>query len=186
LILSGYLGRTFAQHYPLNLAISITFEQSYSDIDGDSASSTELYAILSSLSGIPVKQGIAVTGSVNQKGKIQAIGGVNQKIEGFYEVCKTKTLSGTQGVIIPRANTKNLMLSKEVVDAVKRREFHVYQVSTVEEGIEILTGVPAGKADKDGKYPKRTVYGAVQKKLRQYFKRSLQLKKEIEIVSGKA
>jgi predicted ATP-dependent protease len=179
LILSGYLGRTFAQHYPLNLAISITFEQSYSGIDGDSASSTELYAILSSLSGIPVKQGIAVTGSVNQKGKIQAIGGVNQKIEGYFEVCKTKTLTGTQGVIIPRANTKNLMLSKEVVDAVKRREFHVYQVSTVEEGIEILTGMPAGKADKEGNYPEGTVYGAVQKKLKQYFKRSLQLKKEI-------
>ena len=180
LILSGYLGRTFAQHYPLNLAISITFEQSYSGIDGDSASSTELYAILSSLSGIPVKQGIAVTGSVNQKGQIQAIGGVNHKIEGFYEVCKTKTLTGTQGVIIPRANTKNLMLSKKVVDAVKRREFHVYQVSTVEEGIEILTGVPAGKADKDGNYPEGTVYGAVQKKLKQYFQRSLKYKKEIE------
>ncbi len=180
LILSGYLGRTFAQHYPLNLTISITFEQSYSGIDGDSASSTELYAILSSLSGIPVKQGIAVTGSVNQKGKIQAIGGVNQKIEGFFEVCKTKTLTGTQGVIIPRANTKNLMLGKEVVDAVKRRDFHVYQVSTVEEGIEILTGVPAGKADKDGNYPAGTVYGAVQKKLKQYFNRSIQLKKEIE------
>jgi lon-related putative ATP-dependent protease len=178
LILSGYLGRTFAQHYPLNLAISITFEQSYGGIDGDSASSTELYAILSSVSGIPVKQGIAVTGSVNQKGKIQAIGGVNHKIEGFFEVCKTKTLTGTQGVIIPRANTKNLMLRKEVVDAVKHREFHVYQVSTVEEGIEILTGVRAGKADKDGNYPEGTVYGAVQKKLKQYFKRSLQLKKE--------
>ena len=180
LILSGYLGRTFAQHYPLNLAISITFEQSYSGVDGDSASSTELYAILSSLSGLPVKQGIAVTGSVNQKGKIQAIGGVNQKIEGFFEVCKTKTLSGTQGVIIPRANTKNLMLRKDVVDAVKRREFHVYQVSTVEEGIEILTGVPAGKADKDGKYPDGTVYGAVQQQLEQYFKRALKFKKEIK------
>jgi lon-related putative ATP-dependent protease len=177
LILSGYLGRTFAQQYPLNLAISITFEQSYSDIDGDSASSTELYAILSSLAGIPVKQGIAVTGSVNQKGKIQAIGGVNHKIEGFFEVCKTKTLSGAQGVIIPRANTKNLMLRKEVVDAVKRRKFHVYQVSTVAEGIEILTGVPAGKADKDGNYPAGTVYGAVQKKLAHYFEKSQRLKK---------
>ena len=180
LILSGYLGRTFAQHYPLNLAISITFEQSYSGIDGDSASSTELYAILSSLSDIPIKQGIAVTGSVNQKGKIQAIGGVNQKIEGFFEVCQTKNLTGDQGVIIPQTNTRNLMLRKEVVDAVKRRQFHVYQVSTVEEGIEILTGVSAGKADKEGKYPDGTVYGAVQEKLRQYYKRSLKLKKEIE------
>ncbi len=180
LILSGYLGRTFAQHNPLNLAISITFEQSYGGIDGDSASSTELYAILSSLAGIPVKQGIAVTGSVNQKGKIQAIGGVNHKIEGFFEVCKTKTLSGVQGVIIPRANTKNLMLRKEVVDAVKQHKFHVYQVSTVEEGIEILTGVPAGKPDKDGNYPKGTVFGAVQKKLAHYFKCSMQLKKELK------
>jgi lon-related putative ATP-dependent protease len=180
LILSGYLGRTFAQNYPLNLAISITFEQSYSGIDGDSASSTELYAILSSLSGIPIKQEIAVTGSVNQKGKIQAIGGVNQKIEGFFEVCKTKALNGHQGVIIPKANRQNLMLRKEVVDAVKERKFHVYQVSTVEEGIEILTGKPAGKEDKNGAYPDGTVYGAVQKKLKQYFKRSLQLKKELE------
>ena len=178
LILSGYLGRTFAQNYPLNLAISITFEQSYSGVDGDSASSTELYAILSSLSEIPIKQGIAVTGSVNQKGKIQAIGGVNQKVEGFYEVCKSKTLTDTQGVIIPRANTKNLMLRKEVIDAVKRRKFRVYQVSTVEEGIEILTGVPAGTRDEDGNYPPETVYGAVQKKLKQYFQRSLKYKSE--------
>ena len=180
LILSGYLGRTFAQNYPLNLSISITFEQSYSGIDGDSASSTELYAIISSLSGIPVKQEIAVTGSVNQKGKIQAIGGVNQKIEGFFEVCKTRALTGKQGVIIPQANKKNLMLSKEVIKAVKQRKFHVYQVSTVEEGIEILTGMPAGKADKNGNYPDGTVYGAVQNKLAHYFKRSSQLKKELE------
>jgi lon-related putative ATP-dependent protease len=180
LILSGYMGRTFAQNYPLNLSISITFEQSYSGIDGDSASSTELYAIISSLSGIPIKQEIAVTGSVNQKGKIQAIGGVNQKIEGFFEVCKANNLTGKQGVIIPQANVKNLMLRKEVIDAVKKRKFHVYQVSTVEEGIEILTGVPAGKADKDGKYPDGTVYGAVQQQLEQYFKRALKFKKEIK------
>jgi lon-related putative ATP-dependent protease len=179
LILSGYLGRTFAQNYPLNLAISITFEQSYSGIDGDSASSTELYAILSSLSGYPIKQEIAVTGSVNQKGKIQAIGGVNQKIEGFFEVCNTKPLTGSQGVIIPSANIKNLMLRMEVIDAVKKRKFHVYRVSTVEEGIEILTGVPAGKPDKNGNYPDGTVFGGVQKKLMHYFKRSLKLKKEL-------
>ncbi|MBW2706658.1 MAG: AAA family ATPase [Deltaproteobacteria bacterium] len=180
LILAGYMGRTFAQNSPLNLSISITFEQSYGGIDGDSASSTELYAIISSLSGIPIKQEIAVTGSVNQKGQIQAIGGVNQKIEGFFEVCKTNDLTGKQGVVIPKANVKNLMLRKEVIDAVKKRKFHVYQVSTVEEGIEILTGVPAGKADKHGNYPKGTVYGAVQQKLAHYFKRSLQLKKELE------
>lgn len=180
LILSGYMGRTFAQSYPLNISISITFEQSYGGIDGDSASSTELYAILASLSGIPIKQGIAVTGSVNQKGQIQAIGGVNHKIEGFFEVCKTKDLTGKQGVMIPQANQKNLMLSKEVIDAVKKRKFHVYQVATIEEGIEILTGIPAGKADKDGNFPEGTVYGAVQQKLKQYFKRSLELKKELK------
>ena len=180
LILSGYLGRTFAQNYPLNLCISITFEQSYSEIDGDSASSTELYAIISSLSEIPIRQGIAVTGSVNQKGMIQAIGGVNQKIEGFYEVCKTKGLNGKQGVIIPRANQKNLMLKKEVVDAVRKRRFHVYQVATIEEGIEILTGVPAGRADSEGNFPQGTVFGAVQDKLARYYRRTLQLKKELE------
>jgi lon-related putative ATP-dependent protease len=180
LILSGYLGRTFAQYYPLSLAISITFEQSYAGIDGDSASSTELYAIISSLSDIPIKQGIAVTGSINQKGQIQAIGDVNQKVEGFFEVCKEKGLTGQQGVIIPRANKDNLMIKKEVIDAVKRKKFHIYQVSTVEEGIEILTGIAAGKPDKNGNFPAGTVYGAVQQKLKTYFKRSLKLKKELE------
>ena len=178
LILSGYMGRTFAQNYPLSLSISITFEQSYGGIDGDSASSTELYAIISSLSGIPIRQEIAVTGSVNQKGQIQAIGGVNHKIEGFFEVCTANGLTGRQGVMIPRANVKNLMLRKEVVDAVKKHKFHVYQVSTVEEGIEILTGVPAGKADKNGNFPDKTVYGAVQKKLAHYFKQSQKLRKK--------
>ena len=180
LILTGYLGRTFAQNYPLNLSISITFEQSYSGIDGDSASSTELYAIISSLSGIPIHQGIAVTGSVNQKGKIQAIGGVNQKVEGFFDVCKAKGLTGKQGVLIPRSNIKNLMVKKEVVDAVKKREFHIYQVSTVEEGIEILTGVPAGVADENFDYPVDTVYGKVQAKLKGYLERSFELKKQFE------
>jgi lon-related putative ATP-dependent protease len=180
LILSGYLGRTFAQQHPLSLSISITFEQSYFGIDGDSASSTELYAILSSLADMPIRQGIAVTGSVNQKGKIQAIGDVNQKVEGFFEVCKEKGLSGRQGVMIPAANTKNLMLKKEVIDAVKQNKFHIYRVSSIEEGIEILTGVPAGKPDKKGIYPEGTVYGAVQKKLKYYQERSQKIKKELE------
>ncbi len=180
LILSGYLGRTFAQQHPLSLSISITFEQSYFGIDGDSASSTELYSIISSLAGIPIKQGIAVTGSVNQKGKIQAIGDVNQKVEGFFEVCKEKGITGQQGVIIPAANIQNLMLKKEVVDAVKKKQFHIYRVSTVEDGIEILTGVPAGKPNKKGIYPEGTVYGAVQRKLKAYIKQSEKLKKEIE------
>jgi lon-related putative ATP-dependent protease len=178
LIFSGYLGRTFAQNYPLSLSISITFEQSYGGIDGDSASSTELYAILSSLSGSPIDQGIAVTGSVNQKGEIQAIGGVNQKVEGFFEVCKTKGLTGKQGVLIPRANVKNLMLKKEVIDAVKQGKFHIYQVATVEEGIEILTGKPVGKPDEEGNYPDETLYGEVQQKLKKYLEKSMNLKKE--------
>jgi predicted ATP-dependent protease len=180
LILSGYLGRTFAQNYPLSLSISITFEQSYSGIDGDSASSTELYAIISSLSDIPIHQGIAVTGSVNQKGKIQAIGGVNQKVEGFFDVCKAKGLTRKQGVLIPRANVKNLMLKKEVVDAVKKRQFHIYRVSTVEQGIEILTGVSAGIPDPDGNYPEASVYGKIQEKLKRYLEQSFKLKKQFE------
>jgi predicted ATP-dependent protease len=194
LILSGYLGRTFAQHYPLSLSISITFEQSYFGIDGDSASSTELYAILSSLADMPIKQGVAVTGSVNQKGKIQAIGDVNHKVEGFFEVCKEKGMNGEQGVMIPSANKQNLMLKKEVIDAVKKKKFHIYQVSSVEEGIEILTGVPAGKPEgieiltgvpagkpnKRGIYPAGTVYGAVQQKLKYYLERSQKIKKEFE------
>ncbi len=179
MILSGYMGRTFAQKYPLSLSISITFEQSYSGIDGDSASSTELYAILSALSGIPIRQGIAVTGSVNQKGMIQAIGGVNHKIEGFFDVCSEKGLTGDQGVMIPVANVKNLMLKKSVIDAVKKGEFHIYQVADIEEGIEILTGVPSGKPDEKNNFPKDTVYGKVQNKLEYYLKQSLKLKKAL-------
>jgi len=180
MILSGFLGRTFAQHYPLSLSISITFEQSYGGVDGDSASSTELYAIISSLSGIPIKQGIAVTGSVNQKGKIQAIGGVNHKVEGFFDVCQAKGLNGKQGVMIPESNVKNLMLKKEVIDAVEEGKYHLYKVSTVEEGIEILTGVPAGHRDEEGNYPEGTVFGEVQKKLKEYLEQSQNLKKKFE------
>ena len=175
LTLSGYLGRTFAQSQPLNLSISLTFEQNYNEIDGDSASSTELYAVLSSLSGCPIDQGIAVTGSVNQKGKVQAIGGVNQKIEGFYDVCKTKGLTGHQGVLIPAVNVKNLMLKKEIVDAVEEGKFHIYQVATIEEGIQILTGTPVGTPDETGKYPEGTLYGSVQKKLKKYLDRETML-----------
>jgi predicted ATP-dependent protease len=181
LILSGFLGSVFAQHHPLSLAISITFEQSYDDIDGDSASATELYAILSSLSGIPIRQGIAATGSVNQKGQIQAIGGVNQKIEGFFEVCREKGLTGGQGVIIPSSNVQNLMLRKDVIDAVKKKQFHVYRISTVSEGIEVLTGIPAGQADDDGNFPPETVFGAVQQKLKSFFERAYRMKKEFDL-----
>jgi lon-related putative ATP-dependent protease len=180
MIISGYLGRTFAQAYPLGLSISITFEQSYGGIDGDSASSTELYAILSSLSGIPIKQGTAVTGSVNQKGQVQAIGGVNYKIEGFFDVCKAKGLNGMQGVMIPEANIKNLMVKREVIDAVEEGKFHIYAVSTIEEGIEILTGVPAGEPNEEGIYPEETVFGKAQRKLKEFLERSHKYQKEFE------
>ncbi len=181
LILSGYLGRVFAQHHPLSLTTSITFEQSYDDIDGDSASASELYAILSSLSGIPIRQGIAATGSVNQKGQIQAIGGVNQKIEGFYEVCREKGLTGEQGVIVPCSNVQHLMLRRDVIDAVKKKQFHVYRIATVAEGIEVLTGIPAGKADADDRFPPGTVFGAVQQKLKAFFERAYRMKKELDL-----
>ncbi|NNG01619.1 MAG: AAA family ATPase [Desulfobacteraceae bacterium] len=176
LILAGYLGRVFAQEFPLNLSISLTFEQSYSGVDGDSASSTELYAILSSLSGIPIHQGYAVTGSVNQKGEIQAIGGVNQKIEGFFEVCKTKELTGSQGVLIPASNVKNLMLKQEIIDAVRSEKFHIFSVSTVEEGIQILTGEAVGTPDKNSTFPPDSLYGKIQKKLKKYLDQSIALK----------
>lgn len=170
LILSGYLGEMFAQDIPLCLTASICFEQLYNGVDGDSASSTELYALLSSLSGIPINQAIAVTGSVNQKGQIQPIGGVNEKIEGFFQICKMRGLDGSHGVMIPVQNVKNLQLSDEIVDAVKNKLFHVYSVSTIEEGIEVLTGVPAGKKDKDGHFPAGTVNYLVYEKLKKYAK----------------
>lgn len=165
MILKGFLGERFAQERPLSFSASLAFEQSYSMIDGDSASSTELYAILSALADAPIRQGLAVTGSVNQKGEVQPIGGVNQKIEGFYRVCKAKGLTGDQGVLIPRANVENLMLCEEVVEAVEAGRFHVYPVSTVEEGIEVLTGVPAGALREDGTYPENSVFGRAAARL---------------------
>ncbi len=168
LILSGYFGEKFAQDLPLSLNASICFEQSYSGIEGDSASSAEAYCLLSSLSGVPIKQSIAVTGSMNQRGKIQPIGGVNEKIEGFYHVCKVKGLDGKQGVIIPETNVKHLMLKDEITDAVEKGKFHVWAVSTVDEGVEILTGMEAGEKGKDGKYPEGTINHLVDKKLREY------------------
>ena len=169
-ILSGYLGELFAQDIPLCLTASICFEQLYNGVDGDSASSTELYGLLSSLSEIPIKQSIAVTGSVNQKGQIQPIGGVNEKIEGFFQICKMRGLDGSHGVVIPIQNVNNLQLSDEVVDAVKNKQFHIYAISTIDEGIEILTGVPAGKKDKEGNFPAGTVNYLVYEKLKKYAK----------------
>lgn len=157
LILSGYLRGKYAQNKPFALSASIAFEQSYSGIDGDSASAAEVYAILSSLSGLPLRQDLAVTGSINQKGEIQPIGGINEKIEGFYRVCKARGLTGTQGVIIPYQNIKNLMLKEEVVQAVAEGKFHIYPIRTVDEGMEILTGVRAGERLEDGSYEAETV-----------------------------
>ncbi|MEW6141857.1 MAG: ATP-binding protein [Chloroflexota bacterium] len=167
LILSGYLGWKYAQNKPLSLSASLCFEQSYEGVDGDSASSTELYAILSALSGVLIKQGIAVTGSINQNGEVQAIGGVNHKIEGFFRVCKAKGLTGDQGVIIPTANIRNLMLHEEVTEAVAQGKFHIYAVSNVDEGIELLTGVPAGQQRRDGKFPKDTINYLVDRRLKE-------------------
>jgi len=166
LILGGYLRKKFAQDKPITMSASIAFEQSYSGVDGDSASSTEIYALLSSLSGVPIKQNIAVTGSVNQKGEVQAIGGVNQKIEGFFDCCRHKGLSGDQGVIIPASNVKDLMLRKDVVEAVKEGKFSIYSVRNIDEGIEILTGNEAGTAQADGTYPKETINFLVDRKLK--------------------
>ncbi len=165
LILGGYLGGKYAQHSPLSLSSTICFEQSYDGVDGDSASSSELYAILSSLAEMPIHQGIAVTGSVNQNGEVQAIGGVNFKIEGHFDVCRLKGLTGEQGAMIPQANLHNLMLRSDVVDAVKAGKFHIYAVSSIDEGIEVLTGVAAGARQGDGSYPDGTINHRVQKKL---------------------
>ncbi len=168
MILSAFIGEKFAQKSPLTLSASLCFEQLYSGVDGDSASSTELYALLSSLSELPIKQNLAVTGSVNQKGEIQPIGGVTDKIEGFYHICKLRGLTGDQGVIIPHQNIKNLNLNDEVIQAVKDGKFHIYPVKTIDEGIEILTGVPAGRLNKDGKYTQGSVNYLVNEKLKAY------------------
>lgn len=175
LILSGYLGDKYAQEIPLSLSASVCFEQSYDGVDGDSASSTELYAILSSLSGVPLKQSIAVTGSVNQNGEVQAIGGINQKIEGFYDVCRVKGLSGEQGVLMPKSNLHNLMLRRDVVQAVADGKFQIYAVSCVDEGIEVLTGIAAGARDGDGKYPRGSINALVESKLLHYSERQKQM-----------
>jgi predicted ATP-dependent protease len=166
MILTGYLTGKFAKDNPLSFSASICFEQSYEGVEGDSASSTELYSLLSAFSGLPLRQGIAVTGSVNQHGQVQPIGGANYKIEGYYAVCKAKGLTGEQGVIIPKLNERNLMLNDEVVQAVKDGKFHIWSVSHIDEGIEILTGVPAGEAGPDGRYPEGTVNFLVDQRLK--------------------
>lgn len=172
MILSGYLMGHFVSDKPLSLSASIVFEQSYNGVDGDSASSTELYALLSALSGLPIKQSLAVTGALSQMGEVQAIGGVNEKIEGFFELCKARGLTGDQGVLIPAANVKHLMLHPEIVEAVKQKQFHIYPINHVDEGIAILTGVNAGKRNGNGKFPKNSVNGRVEQRLVQFAEQS--------------
>ncbi|UCE76269.1 MAG: AAA family ATPase, partial [Gammaproteobacteria bacterium] len=164
-ILSNYLGARYAQDYPLSLSASLTFEQSYSQVEGDSASLAELCALLSSLAGLPVRQSLAVTGSVNQHGQVQAIGGVNEKIEGFFNVCRERGLNGEQGVLVPKSNMKHLMLRNEVVQAVRDGKFSIYAVEHADEAISLLTGVGAGAADEEGVFPEDSVNGRVQARL---------------------
>ena len=165
LIIGGYFREVFGRNKPVTFTASLAFEKSYGGVDGDSASATEIYAILSALSGVPIKQGIAVTGSVDQKGSVQPVGGINNKIEGFFEICRAKGLTGEQGVIIPEANVADLMLREDVVEAVKKRRFHIYPIRNVEEGVEILTGHPAGARTKDGAFPEGTLYAMVERRL---------------------
>jgi lon-related putative ATP-dependent protease len=184
MILSGYLSEKYAQDKPLSLSARLVFEQSYSEVEGDSASSTELYALLSRLSDLPIKQGIAVTGSVNQKGEVQAIGGVNEKIEGFFETCKAKGLTGEQGVLIPESNVQNLVLKEEVVEAVREGKFHIWSVKNVDEGIEILTGVKAGVRTEDGTFEEDSVNDLVDRCLRELAERMRDFAKEEEKDTG--
>jgi lon-related putative ATP-dependent protease len=180
LILAGFLKGRYAQDIPLSLSASLVFEQSYGGVDGDSASSTELYALLSSIAKVPIKQNLAVTGSVNQYGQVQAIGGVNHKIESFYDICKARGLTGNQGVLIPKSNVKHLMLRKDVIDSVNAGEFHIYPVEHIDEGIEILTGLNAGDLDEEGNYPKGTINAMVKSRLEKMAKRLTDFSKQKE------
>ncbi len=178
MILAGFLRENFAQDKPLTLTATLCFEQSYSMVDGDSASAAELYAILSAISGVAIKQGIAVTGSISQKGDIQPVGGVTKKIEGFFKVCQARGLTGEQGVIIPKANAKELMLKEEIVQAIREGRFHLWAIERVEEGLEILTGMPAGERQPDGTYPEGTLFFLVDQKLREMAQKAQEFGKE--------
>jgi len=179
MIITSYLGSKYAVNKPISLSASITFEQLYEMIEGDSATCAELYALLSSISGVPLKQNFALTGSMDQNGEVQPIGGVNEKIEGFYHLCKIRGLDGSHGVVIPQRNVKHLMLKQEVVDAVKDGKFSIYAISKVEEGLEILTGMPAGELKEDGTYPEGTVNHLVLKRFEEISK-ALEKKKDKE------
>jgi predicted ATP-dependent protease len=168
LILSGFLGGRYSLEHPLSLSASLVFEQSYGGIEGDSASSAELYALLSAISDVPIRQSLAVTGSVNQYGQVQPIGGVNEKIEGYFDVCHAKGLTGEQGVLIPASNIQHLMVRKDVIDAVEAGKFHIHAVKTIDQGIEILTGMIAGIPDENGTYPEDSLNGKVQQRLKEF------------------
>jgi lon-related putative ATP-dependent protease len=188
LILSSFLASRFSSNRPFSLNASLVFEQSYGGVDGDSASSAELYALLSALAQVPIRQGLAVTGSVNQLGQVQAIGGVNEKIEGFYDVCRARGLTGDQGVLIPEANVKNLMLREDVREAVAEGNFQIFPISHVDEGIEILTGIPSGEADEEGNYPEGTLNAIIVARLENVAKTARRFgapvreKEEVEII----
>ncbi len=186
LILTNYLGSRYATRRPINLSASITFEQLYGLIEGDSATCAELYSLLSAISGVPIRQNIAITGSMDQNGNVQPIGGVNEKIEGFFELCRLRGLDGTHGVIIPQRNVKNLMLRRHVVDAVREGRFHIYPIEHVEEGIEILMGIPAGECRPDGTYPEGTLNYLVEKRLTEIREALKEKKKEEEENNGGA
>jgi lon-related putative ATP-dependent protease len=185
MILAAYVAGTYAEEWPPALAATVTFEQAYEGVEGDSASSTELYALISAIAGLPLRQSIAVTGSVNQYGEVQAVGGVTTKVEGFYAVCKAKGLTGEQGVLIPEANVSNLMLSDEVVDAVRSGRFHVWAARTVDEGLALLTGTPAGERGRDGSYPEGSVHRLVEDRLRHYAQRLRELIADVSAEAGK-
>jgi predicted ATP-dependent protease len=179
LIITSYLGSKYAVKKPISLSASITFEQLYEMIEGDSATCAELYALLSSISGVPLKQCFAVTGSMDQNGDVQPIGGVNEKIEGFFELCRMRGLDGSHGVIIPKRNAKNLILKEEVVDAVREGKFSIYAIEKMEEGLELLTGVPAGELRQDGIYSEGTINYLVEKRLTE-ISEAMEKKKEGE------
>jgi lon-related putative ATP-dependent protease len=167
LILAGFFGGRYGKEMPLSLSASLVFEQSYSGVEGDSASSAELYALLSAIAEAPIRQSLAITGAINQKGQVQAIGGVNEKIEGFFDICNARGLTGDQGVLIPRTNVKHLMLRQDVIDAVQAGKFNIYPIDDVDQGIEMLTGVSAGEPDEQGNYPEGTINGRVYQRLKE-------------------
>jgi predicted ATP-dependent protease len=178
MILSGFLGGRYSLENPLCLSASLVFEQSYGGVEGDSASSTELYALLSAIADVPIRQSFAVTGSVNQYGQVQPIGGVNEKIEGFFDICHAKGLTGEQGVLIPASNIQHLMLREDIINAVEAGNFHIHAVQTIDQGIEILTGLTAGEPDENGDYPENSINGKVHQRLKEFAERRKRFARE--------